>query len=307
VPIDHAQDPIGLIGLGAIGAPIGEALLATGRELLVADARGDVADEWRAKGAVFIDSAAGVADASTVVFASLPTPAVVRDVVVGAGGVLDGKSIEVFVDLSTTGATTARDLASLLGDRGVAYLDAPVSGGVAGARARSLTVMAAGAQDTFERVEPLLARFAKNVVHVGLEPGQGQTAKLLNNLLSATAMVATSEALAVGMLNGLRPELLLDVFNSSSGRNTATADKFPTHVLTREFGAGFRLDLMTKDVELCLAEARTMRAPMLVGAVVQQLWSLASRQIDDPEADHTRVIELFEDWFGVRVEAQPDT
>jgi len=294
---------IGLVGLGAIGAPIGESLLALGGGLVVTDARAEVADEWRAKGATFAASAAEVADAAEIVFASLPTPAVVRDVATGASGIVDGKRVEVFVDLSTTGASTARQVAEALTTRGLAYLDAPVSGGVAGARARTLTVMAAGTAETFARVRPLLESFGKNVVHVGPDPGQGQTAKLLNNLLSATAMVATSEALAVGVLNGLRPETLLEIFNSSSGRNTATLDKFPTHVLPRTFDAGFRLDLMAKDVELCLAEARELHAPMVVGALVQQLWTLASRCVDDPAADHTRIVELFESWFGVRVQS----
>ena len=292
---------VGFIGLGAIGSPIAQALLDHGLELNVNDARRDIAAEWRERGATFFDAAVEVANASSVVFVSLPTPEIVREVAVGPNGVIEGDGTEVFVDLSTTGARVTQTIAERLRAKGIEYLDAPVSGGVAGARARSLTVMAAGASETFERVRPLLESFGKNVVHVGPEPGQGQIAKLLNNLLSATAMAATSEALALGATYGLGTETLLDIFNSSSGRNTATADKFPNQVLTGRYDAGFRLALMAKDVELCLAEARERHAPMVLGGLVQQLWTLAAREIDDPQADHTRVVELFEGWFGVKL------
>jgi 3-hydroxyisobutyrate dehydrogenase-like beta-hydroxyacid dehydrogenase len=160
--------------------------------------------------------------------------------------------------------------------------------------------MAAGSDEAFAQVEPLLRCFGKNVFHVGLEPGQGQVAKLLNNLLSATAMAITSEALAVGLRAGLEPDTLLDVFNAGSGRNTATSDKFPTHVLPRTFGSGFRLALMAKDVELCLAEARAQRVPVLVGGHVQQLWTLAAAA-GAPDADHTEFVRLIEGWTGETV------
>ena len=147
-------------------------------------------------------------------------------------------------------------MAATLRAAGVACLDAPVSGGVAGAQAGTLTIMAAGDEALFERLRPLLEALGRNVVLVGAEPGQGQLAKVLNNLLSASAIAITGEALALGVHGGLSARTLLDVFNSSSGRNTASADKFPKHVLPRTFGAGFRLELMHKDVQLCLAEAR---------------------------------------------------
>jgi 3-hydroxyisobutyrate dehydrogenase-like beta-hydroxyacid dehydrogenase len=182
-------------------------------------------------------------------------------------------------------------------------LDAPISGGVAGARARTLAVMAAGATEVFERVGPLLETFAGSVFHVGLTPGQGQTAKLLNNLLSATAMAITSEALTFGVGAGLDPATLLEVFNAGSGRNTATEQKFPTHVLTRRFASGFRLDLMAKDVELCISEARGKRFPMLLGGLVQQLWTLARSQ-SAADADHTEIVRMFESWSGVEVSGE---
>jgi 3-hydroxyisobutyrate dehydrogenase-like beta-hydroxyacid dehydrogenase len=193
-------------------------------------------------------------------------------------------------------AAVARSLA----ESGIATVDAPVSGGVAGVTERRLTVMASGDEAVFAEVQPLLATFASTILYVGAAPGQGQMAKLLNNLLSATAVAITSEATTLGVRAGLDAATLLDVFNASTGRNTATSDKFPRQVLTRAFASGFRLKLMAKDVELCLAEARARGHAMPVGGLVQQLWTLAAAQADD-EADHTEFVKLAEEWAGVEV------
>ncbi|HMI71066.1 MAG TPA: NAD(P)-dependent oxidoreductase, partial [Solirubrobacteraceae bacterium] len=243
-------------------------------------------------------SAAAVADVADIVLVSLPTPDVVRTVATGDRGLLGGKAIRTFVDLSTTGPPVAAEVAAKLAASGVACLDAPVSGGVAGAKAGSLTIMAAGDADVFERTRPLLETIGKNVVHVGDEPGQGQVAKVLNNLLSATALAITAEAVALGVRSGLSARTLVDVFSKSSGRNSATDDKFPRHVLPRTFGAGFRTELMNKDVQLCLAEAQRHGVPMMVGGSVAQLWSLAAATADDG-ADCTEIVQMVERWAGV--------
>jgi len=290
---------IGFVGLGAIGAPISRALVEDGHDLVVYDQDPRaLARAVAAGGSVACESVQEVADAAETVFASLPTPEVVRAVVAGEGGVLGGSAVRTFVDLSTTGTEVAEELARAAEAAGVDYLDAPVSGGVAGAEARTLAVMASGDGVVFERVRPLLETFGRSVFHVGELPGQGQLAKLLNNLLSATAMAITSEATVLGVEAGLDPATLLEVFSAGSGRNTATTDKFPKHVLTRRFGSGFRLALMTKDVELCLAEARRRHVPMLVGGLVQQLWTLAADRLGD-DADHTEIVRLFEEWNEV--------
>ena len=290
---------IGFVGLGAIGAPISRALVEDGHDLVVYDQDPRaLARAVAAGGSVACESVQEVADAAETVFASLPTPEVVRAVVAGEGGVLGGSAVRTFVDLSTTGTEVAEELARAAEAAGVDYLDAPVSGGVAGAEARTLAVMASGDGVVFERVRPLLETFGRSVFHVGERPGQGQLAKLLNNLLSATAMAITSEATVLGVEAGLDPATLLEVFSAGSGRNTATTDKFPKHVLTRRFGSGFRLALMTKDVELCLAEARRRHVPMLVGGLVQQLWTLAADRLGD-DADHTEIVRLFEEWNEV--------
>lgn len=293
---------IGFVGLGAMGGRMAGLLLEDGARLTVFDERREAMAPLIDRGAATVASPAAVADVCETVLVSLPTPEVVREVACGPEGIVRGTSVRTFVDLSTTGATVSEEIAAVLGAAHIVHVDAPVSGGVAGLEARSLAVMASGDKDAFERVRPLLETFGSKVFWVGPSPGQGQLAKLLNNLLSATAMAVTSEALVLGQGAGLDPSLLLDIFNAGSGRNTATSDKFPRHVLNRAFASGFRLELMAKDVELCLAEARRRHVPMLVGGIVQQLWTLAATQAA-VDADHTQVVELYEGWTGTTVSA----
>lgn len=296
-----SSDTVGLVGLGAMGSEIAAALLDAGYPIAVCDTNAEALDSAVDRGATACQTARDVADQAKIVLASLPTPSVVREV---AADLVEGQAVEVFVDLSTTGVKEAREIAALLTDAEIDYLDSPLTGGVPAARARSLTVLAAGTTDVFDRVRPLLETFGEVVIRVGTTPGQGQTAKLLNNLLSATALAATSEVMTLGRRAGLEPELLLEAFNAGSGRNTATSAKFPNFVLDRSFDSNFRLSLMLKDVRLCLDEARAIGHPMVLGATVEQLWGLAAEE-NDPDADHTEVVRLFERWSGVEVRATP--
>jgi 3-hydroxyisobutyrate dehydrogenase-like beta-hydroxyacid dehydrogenase len=288
---------VGFVGLGAMGAHMVARLIDAGHDLAVFDPRAEAMAPHVARGARACASARAVADAADTVLVSLPTPDVVRAV---AGELAPGDAIAAFVDLSTTGPEVAAEVAAMLGAAGVACLDAPVSGGVAGAQAGTLTIMAAGDEALFESLHPLLDALGRNVVLVGTEPGQGQLAKVLNNLLSASAIAITGEALALGVHGGLSAGTLLDVFNSSSGRNTASADKFPQHVLPRTFGVGFRLELMHKDVQLCLAEARRQEVPMALGGAVGELWARAAASAA-AGADCTEIVRMLEEDAGVVV------
>jgi 3-hydroxyisobutyrate dehydrogenase len=292
-----SEDSIGFVGLGAMGALMVARLIDAGHDVAVFDTRAEAMAPHVARGARSCPSAGAVADAASTVLVSLPTPDVVRAV---AGELAQGDAIKAFVDLSTTGPEVAAEVAASLSAAGVACLDAPVSGGVAGAQAGTLTIMAAGDEALFESLRPLLEVLGRNVVLVGAEPGQGQLAKVLNNLLSASAIAITGEALALGVRGGLSARTLLDVFNSSSGRNTASADKFPRHVLPRTFGAGFRLELMHKDVELCLAEARRQEVPMALGGAVGALWTRAAASAA-AGADCTEIVRMLEQDAGVVV------
>ena len=292
-----ADRTVGFVGLGAMGAHMAARMIDAGHHLAIFDTRAEAVAPHVARGARACNSAGAVADAADTVLVSLPTPDVVRAV---AGELATGDAIEAFVDLSTTGPAVAAEVAAALSAAGVACLDAPVSGGVAGAQAGTLTIMAAGDEALFQSLRPLLETLGRNVVLVGAEPGQGQLAKVLNNLLSASAIAITGEALALGVHGGLSARTLLDVFNSSSGRNTASADKFPRHVLPRTFGAGFRLELMDKDVQLCLAEARRQQVPMALGSAVGELWARAAASAA-AGADCTEIVRMLEHDAGVVV------
>lgn len=297
-----AADSLGFVGLGEMGSRMVAALIESGRAPLVFDSRAEAVAIATDEGATAAGSIAEVAAGAATVMVSLPTPDVVREVLRGDGGLLDGGSMTTFIDLSTTGRANARELAAILAERGVGYLDAPVSGGVAGAEKRALAVFAAGDDEVFSRCRPLLEQFSKTIVWVGDEPGMGQLAKVLNNLLSATAVTITSEAMAVGVRAGLDPAALLEAFNSGSGRNTASATKFPEQVLTRRFDSGFRLELMLKDVRLALAEAGAQGTAMPLGGLVEQLWTLADG-VAGPGADHTEVARVYERWAEVEIAA----
>jgi 2-hydroxy-3-oxopropionate reductase len=282
--------PVGLLGLGAMGSRMAARLLAGGRALTVHDPDERAVAAALALGAERCASPAEVAERAEVLLLSLPTPEVVREV---AGELVSGKTIRTCIDLSTTGPAVSREVAALLASAGVALLDAPVSGGISGAQAGTLTVMAAGEEATLERVRPLLDELASSVFHVGGEPGMGQLAKVINNLLSATALIASGEAVALGVREGLDARVLLDVLNASSGRNSATAQKLPDAVLTRSFDFGFALSLMNKDVQICLREARAAGLELPVGEAV-------ARALDEAQdacaqgADCTEVVALIE-------------
>ena len=205
-------------------------------------------------------------------------------------GLIHGRAIRTYVDLSTTGQAVAVEIAAALAERGIATLDAPVSGGVRGAALGTLAVMAAGPAPELERVRRLLEVFGR-VFHVGERPGLGQLMKLANNVLSATAIVATAEAVVLGVKGGLDPATMLEVINASTGRNTASADKFPRQVLTGNYDAGFTTGLLTKDLGLCAAAAAALAVPMPVAAEVYAQWQRAVAELG-AEADITTIVQM---------------
>jgi 3-hydroxyisobutyrate dehydrogenase-like beta-hydroxyacid dehydrogenase len=253
-------------------------------------------------GARVADSAAAVASAAEVVLASLPTPPVVEAVALGPKGIVEGTKVKTFIDTSTTGATCAKRIAAGLEKKGIAAVDGPVSGGLKGAEQGTLAVMVSCADGTFEQVKPLLANLGKPF-HVGKLPGQGQTMKLVNNLLSATAMAATSEAVVMAVAAGLDARQAVDVINAGTGRNTASEDKFPRFVVPRTFNLGFALGLLNKDLRLCLEEAEALGVPMIVGSAVKQLLAIATAS-QGSGGDMTEIIKPVERWAGVTVGAK---
>jgi 3-hydroxyisobutyrate dehydrogenase-like beta-hydroxyacid dehydrogenase len=291
---------IGFIGVGRMGGPMASRLLAAGHELIAFDLDEAALAAIVAKGARRAGSAVEVASAAEIVFVSLPTPDIVQKVVTGEGGIARGNRVRTVVDLSTTGPRIASAIAADLAAEGrIVPVDAPVSGGIAGARAGTLAVMVSCPRDTFAEVEPLLARFGK-LFYCGEKPGLAQTMKLANNLLSAAALAVTSEAMAMGVKAGLDAKLMIDVINSGSGRNTATQDKFPRAVLPGTFDFGFATGLLLKDVRLCVEEAQAMGVPMVTGSAVLQLLAVTNA-IFGPASDFTNVARVVEQWAGVEV------
>jgi 3-hydroxyisobutyrate dehydrogenase-like beta-hydroxyacid dehydrogenase len=205
----------------------------------------------------------------------------------------------VFVDLGTSGPAASQAVAATLAPAGIAAVDAPVSGGVKGAAAGTLTLMISGPAAAAARVKPLLEEFGRVIV-VGEKPGLGQTLKLANNLMSAASLAIASEAMVMGVKAGLDPAVMLEVINASSGRNSATQDKIPKHVLNRRFDFGFANALSFKDVRLCLEEAEGLGVPMVVGAAVRQMLSI-TQQVCGPDADVTDMIRVHEEWAGCRI------
>lgn len=290
---------LGFVGLGVMGGHMSRRLGEHAERLYVYDVRKEAMEGLANDTVRPCASAVEVANEAEVVFASLPTPDVVASVVTGPGGLLEGRAMKTFVDLSTTGPEVAANVGEICAKAGVGYLDAPVSGGQTGARDGRLTIMASGTPEVLAAVRPHLEVLGSNIFHVGDRPGQGQLTKVLNNLLAATNLVITAEAVALGQKGGLDPAQLLEVISASSGRNSATAGAFPRLVLTRSFNLGFRLRLMTKDVTLAVAEAIRQRSPMPVGAAVQQLWRAAETEVPE-DADCTEIAKMFEKWAEVR-------
>jgi 3-hydroxyisobutyrate dehydrogenase-like beta-hydroxyacid dehydrogenase len=240
-----------------------------------------------------------VADRVETVMASLPEPHIVARVAHGAGGVIEGKKVKRFIDLSTTGSRAAKEIAAALAKKNIVQIDSPVSGGVAGAQKGTLAVMVSGPAPDIDAVKDALAVFGKVFV-VGGKPGMGQTMKLANNFLSACAMAATSEAVVMGVKAGLDPAVMVDVINHGTGRNTATTDKFPNRIIPRLFNAGFATALMTKDVRLCFEEANALGVPADVIGVVRTIWEQAYNEVG-PDSDFTAVIKPIEKRAGVVV------
>jgi 3-hydroxyisobutyrate dehydrogenase-like beta-hydroxyacid dehydrogenase len=277
------QSSVGVVGLGNMGSALATNLVHAGHAVVAHDVRGP---ELAPDGTVHVPSVAEVARRVPVVVLSLPD-ATASDVV--AGELLDvpARATTHVVDTSTIGVRAAREIGTRLAASGIAYVDAPVSGGVAGARARTLAVMYAAADDDCRRVEPVLAGLSDHRYRVGDRPGAGQAMKLANNFLSATALAATSEAVAFGLAEGLDLATMLAVLNVSSGRSAASSDKFPEHVLTGRYASGFANSLMAKDVLLYLGAVAERGTPATIGAVTASVWEQFAAA--EPGADFTRI------------------
>ena len=293
-------DLLGFVGVGRMGGPMANRLLDAGYRLCIYDVSDEATGPLVARGAELAASPAEVASMAETVFMSLPTPDVVREVALGGnGGLINGSTVRTVIDLSTTGPGVTAEVAGKLAERKIAWVDSPVSGGVTGAKAGTLAVMVACPKPDYQKLEPVLKVFGK-LFHAGEKPGLAQTAKLANNLLAATAMVATSEVMAMGVKAGLDAKVLIDIINASSGRNSATQDKFPRAILPRTFDFGFATGLSYKDVRLCVEEAEAMGVPMVVGGAVREMLAVTRARFG-AGSDFTFIAKVLEEWAGVEI------
>lgn len=296
-----ADDAIGFVGLGNMGLPMVRRLVHAGRDVIVYDIDEHARAAAAAAGATAATSGQDVAEQAGVVLLSLPTPAIVERAVLGSAGVAHGHAVHVIVELSTSGVPAITALAAELARRNIDLVDSPVSGGKAGAQAGTLALMMACSQERFDVIAPLVAPLGR-VFHVGDSPGKGQAMKLVNNYLSAAALTTTSEAAVWGVKAGLDPQVMMDVLNVSTGRNSATAEKFPRAVLPGTFDAGFAIGLMNKDLRLFADQAELMGVPLWVGSAIRQMWQYAETSLG-AASDFTSVVKPLEDWTGVTVRA----
>lgn len=288
---------IGFVGLGRMGSRMCARLLDAGHPLAVFDVDEKAVRSLSSRGAKAARSPVEVADAAEIVFASLPSPQIVQDAALGPSGLINGSRIRTFVDLSTTGPRVATAISRSLAEKNVVAFDAPVSGGLKGAQDGTLAVMVSGPRERFDAIESLIKLFGK-VFFMGEKPGLGQAMKLANNLMGACAIAITSEGMAMGIKAGLDPKLMVEVLNVSSGRSSATQDKWPRSVLPRTFDFGFATGLAFKDVRLCVEEAEALGVPMVVGSAVRQMLSIANN-IYGPDSDFTIMAKLAETWAGL--------
>lgn len=293
---------IGFVGVGRMGGPMTKRLLAAGHKVCVYDVSSEATAAAQKDGAAVLASPAAVADAADIVLLSLPNPDIVVSVVSGPNGVAEGKRAKRVVDFSTIGPRAAQKAADALNPKGIVYVDAPVSGGLKGARDGTLAVMVSCPKAVYGELEELLKTFGKPY-HLGEGVGQAQVMKLANNLLAAAAIVLTSEAMVMGVKAGLDPKVMLDVINNSTGRNSASQDKFPRAVLPGTFDFGFATGLSYKDVRLCVDEAESMGVPMVAGAVVRQMLAV-TQALYGADSDFTSICRVVETWAGVEVRSR---
>ena len=275
---------IAFIGLGHMGLPMARNLLNAGHSLSVFDLVASVVDELAAQGARAASSAADAVSAAEVVISMLPASRHVEGLYLGDAGLLSVITPgSLVLECSTIAPEAARKVHQAAAMRGIALLDAPVSGGTAGAAAGTLTFMVGGDAATLERARPILANMGKNIFHAGPE-GAGQVAKVCNNQLLAVHMIGTAEAMALGVANGLDPATLAEIMRQSSGGNWSL-EKYnpwpgvmPNAPASKGYRDGFAAELMAKDLGLAQEAAQTTASSTPMGALALQLYRLLLKQ-----------------------------
>jgi 3-hydroxyisobutyrate dehydrogenase len=300
------SETIGFIGLGNMGVPMAGRLLDGGYALVAHDLRPDAARPLLARGATWAASPAEVAAAARTVITILPTSREVREVLLGAKGLLGAlRPGSLVLEMTSADPSATRELEREVAARGSALIDAPVSGGVRGAVEGTLAIMVGGDPALLERARPVLASMGKNIFHVG-PVGAGHAMKLVNNMCSGGILALTVEAVAVAARAGVDPARAVEILQVSSGRSNASDNKFPRFILNGAFDAGFAIRLMMKDLDGYGRLAQEAGVPSPVARAAAEVYRLAMAR-GMSEQDHTAIARLIEEWAGVSLRSKGET
>jgi 3-hydroxyisobutyrate dehydrogenase len=295
----YMERVIGFIGIGAMGSYMSWNLLKASYKLVVYDIRKEAMEDIIKIGAEKASSPQDLANQCSIMITMLPASADVEAAILGPEGVINGTAPgDIVVDMSSSHPTSTKMIHETLAEKGVRMLDAPVSGGVKGAREATLTIMVGGEEKDYEELRPVFNIMGQNIYYVGTI-GAGHTVKALNNLCSACSLAITSEVLVVASKLGLSPKKIVDIINSSTGRSWSSQYKFPNFVLNNAFNSGFSIGLMNKDLEIATSLSRELHTPMFVGTIVQQLYSYAIGQGKASDC-HTVIAKVIEKWGNVK-------
>jgi 3-hydroxyisobutyrate dehydrogenase len=290
---------VGVIGLGKMGTPMTRSLIQAGFTVVVHNRSRQAVDKLQSEGAEAADGPDGVAQRAEVIVTSLPDPPAVEAVYLGENGlVANARASQVYVDTSTVDPNLSRRLAGELEAKGAAFLDAPVSGGVAGAEAGTLTIMVGGDGEAFERVRPVLEALGERIHHVG-PSGSGTVIKLANQLLVGINVAGVAEAMVLGVKAGADPAAMFEVLSSSFG-GSRMLDRGVPLILDRNFGGGTPVDLIRKDLGLITALARELGVPLSSGENAQAIFNTA-HDADLGTEDMVAVVRPMEQRAGVEV------
>lgn len=285
---------IGYLGVGSMGLPMAGRLLDAGHELWIYDVREEAMRPLIERQARRAATPKELADACDTVVISLPTLAIFRRALEGEKGLLAGKAMKTLINTCTVGSPFVKEISELCGSQTVTVIDAPISGGVAGARDGTLAVMVSGDPGTVTELMPVFRTWGKTIVVAGDAPGAAQVMKLTNNMLCAVAFVATSEAMTMSGKAGIPPEAMLQILNNGTGRNFATMQLFPQAVLPGTFNFGATIEILMKDVDLAIEQGEDLGVPMWVCQAVRLVLKHGVYQ-GRTQQDLSRIVQIIED------------
>lgn len=290
---------IAFFGLGNMGGPMAVNLVKAGHEVSVFDLSAEAVQKVVAEGASAAETAQGTVQGAEVVVTMLPAGQHVLGLLTGEDGLMTTLPADtLLIDSSTIDADTARKLGAEAEAKGLQFIDAPVSGGTAGAAAGTLAFMVGGSDSAFERAKPILECMGQNIFHAG-GAGAGQVAKACNNMLLAIHMAGTAEALNLGINNGLDPKVLSEIMLKSSGRNWSlevynpVPDVMEGVPASREYQGGFMVDLMCKDLGLAMDASQSSRSPIPMGSAARSLFNLHAAK-GNGGLDFSSILKLFQ-------------